>query len=596
MSGLENPHDLTPVRENLPENFTEKFEMKKIIKLAIFTFALFLAANVAAAQDQLSALKWFYKGKSQLEQKSYAAAIDSFSNCIRLQTEDIGCYLNRGTAYYQSKLYDQAIADFGKAIQATPGEAFSYLSRGTAYYAQLNFNAALADFSKAIDLQPVPAAYFSRSLVYCRQGKTTLANADEQKAARLGWKITNPCTDNANQTPGNSNENSSVNKSTANDQRTADRYYNSGKKLFDKKDFDGAIRDFTEAIRLKPDYSLYYNFRADAYEAKNLLDRALTDYTKAIELKKDYSLNYSDRSKVYRKLKRYLEALNDIENAIKFKTSNYPDSLLFTDKIEIYREMKDYPKALEEVDKLVARYENSSGYLIMRAEIRTDLNNKRGAISDYTKIIEDLGNLATLKNVYLSRSALYKQLGEYEKAEQDLQNYSKTNFLLGEIKSANEAASAGNVAKAIGILSKILADNSTNSYLYFERGTLYAKTNEAEKAAADFRNSTRCATRSSDNYYKAESHKKLAQYHYKKAEYKDALFEINESMKINALRFFDNSDELRGSIYFKLGEYQKAIEDFEKAKKNAAFFFLSQEGERNLNEAYCKTGNSKCRK
>ncbi len=65
-----------------------------------------------------------------------------------------------------------------------------------------------------------------------------------------------------------------------------------------KGDLDGALKDYTEAIRLKPDLAEAYNNRGVARAAKGDPDGALKDCTEAIRLKPDYAGAYNNRGKV----------------------------------------------------------------------------------------------------------------------------------------------------------------------------------------------------------------------------------------------------------------------------------------------------------
>ena len=47
---------------------------------------------------------------------------------------------------------------------------------------------------------------------------------------------------------------------------------------------EGALEDFNEAIRLKPDYALAYKNRGNARRAKGDVEGALQDYSEAIRL------------------------------------------------------------------------------------------------------------------------------------------------------------------------------------------------------------------------------------------------------------------------------------------------------------------------
>jgi Flp pilus assembly protein TadD len=47
---------------------------------------------------------------------------------------------------------------------------------------------------------------------------------------------------------------------------------------------EGAVQDYTEAIRLKPDYATAYSDRSIARRAKGDVEGALQDYNEAIRL------------------------------------------------------------------------------------------------------------------------------------------------------------------------------------------------------------------------------------------------------------------------------------------------------------------------
>jgi len=67
-------------------------------------------------------------------------------------------------------------------------------------------------------------------------------------------------------------------------------YNNRGQIYFNKKDYDRAIADFNQAIKLDPnDTDTYYN-RGLAYKNKGSLDLAVQDFNKVLELNDDVEL------------------------------------------------------------------------------------------------------------------------------------------------------------------------------------------------------------------------------------------------------------------------------------------------------------------
>ena len=54
--------------------------------------------------------------------------------------------------------------------------------------------------------------------------------------------------------------------------------------------FDDAIADYNEAIRLRPQHALTYFNRGSAYRKKGQNEQAIADYQKALELSPDLAI------------------------------------------------------------------------------------------------------------------------------------------------------------------------------------------------------------------------------------------------------------------------------------------------------------------
>ena len=63
----------------------------------------------------------------------------------------------------------------------------------------------------------------------------------------------------------------------------ASAYFNRGVAYGYKGDFDRAVRDFDQAIKINPSYEAFYS-RGLTYSNKGLWDRAIQDYDEAIKL------------------------------------------------------------------------------------------------------------------------------------------------------------------------------------------------------------------------------------------------------------------------------------------------------------------------
>ena len=65
---------------------------------------------------------------------------------------------------------------------------------------------------------------------------------------------------------------------------TAITYYNRGNDHYTKAEYDPAMSDLNEAIRLAPNLAVAYLVRGNVYKALGSSDSAINDYTKAIGL------------------------------------------------------------------------------------------------------------------------------------------------------------------------------------------------------------------------------------------------------------------------------------------------------------------------
>ncbi len=89
-----------------------------------------------------------------------------------------------------------------------------------------------------------------------------------------------------------------------------------------KGDYDLALNDFNEAIKLKPtDVSVYLN-RGRTYSNKKNYDLAIDDYNKVIELNPKEAMAYFNRGESYEKKGNALQAIGDYQKVLELDGNN----------------------------------------------------------------------------------------------------------------------------------------------------------------------------------------------------------------------------------------------------------------------------------
>ena len=141
--------------------------------------------------------------------------------------------------------------------------------------------------------------------------------------------------------------------------KTAEDYHARGLAYLNNSDYDNAIADFTQAIKLNPDYSAevyfdrgeaYYK-RGSAYADKGDYNRAIADYTQAIWLNPNDAETYSRRGSAYVIKGDYDNVITDSTQAIRLNPNDayayHWRGFAYDNKGDYDRAIADYETALQ---------------------------------------------------------------------------------------------------------------------------------------------------------------------------------------------------------------------------------------------------------
>jgi tetratricopeptide (TPR) repeat protein len=99
-------------------------------------------------------------------------------------------------------------------------------------------------------------------------------------------------------------------------------YVNRGDIWMEKGEYDIAISDFNEAIRLEPGDATPYCCRGIAWVGKKEYDKAIADSDEAIRIEPRFALAYYNRGVAWRSKAEYDKAISDFSKAIPLDPTN----------------------------------------------------------------------------------------------------------------------------------------------------------------------------------------------------------------------------------------------------------------------------------
>src|SRR5918995_29167 len=399
-----------------------------------------------APQDQ--ALAYLNRGLSESGPGSEARSKDDYKAAIRIFNELIlgspmnpYYYTQRGVIYQTIGEADRAILDYSDAIRLAPRETYPLINRGVLLYLRKDNNeGAIADLTAALKLKPCEvSAWANRGIVYKRKGEIDRAITDFSDGIKCLPPKIEPIKQNlvpdaitsqlSTQTPEQNNL----------ALQAAFIHFQRGLAYYDKQQYDKAIADFTEAIRINPADASGYVGRGAAYLNKDELYRAIADFSEALKLSPGQAFAHLQRGIAYHRIGETDKALADFGEAIRqgMQTS---DLLRLVNQAERGKD----PELARTADQVAHAYYQRGMALI-------DKQDYEGALNDF--------NMTMRINpkeprAYLGRGAAHLKKGDVKQAVADLD-------------------------EAIKLAPGLAFD-------YFERGTAYHAVDDFQHAIADY--------------------------------------------------------------------------------------------------------------
>jgi tetratricopeptide (TPR) repeat protein len=231
--------------------------------------------------------------------------------------------------------------------------AYSYLSAGTAWLRKHMNDRAIADFDEAIRCNP------SEPKAYYYRGLAYFYNWYIQEAIEDFTQALRLVPD-----------------------YTASLYSCRASAYSMIKDRQRAIEDYTREILINPQNAVAYWFRGQQRFQLRDARGAIEDYTQAIELCPLAYDTYEDRASAYAAIGNKKAAIEDCDRIIQIE----PDSFIgYQHRGDILSKFGDYKRAIEDYTEAIRLYPTYSVLYDKRGSARSEIRDKQGAFSDFQK-------------------------------------------------------------------------------------------------------------------------------------------------------------------------------------------------------------------
>jgi tetratricopeptide (TPR) repeat protein len=253
---------------------------------------------------------YLIRGIAYEKKRDYVHAFADFATAVRLNPADPAAFVDRGLTYFKRGDHTHALQDYNQALKLKADFPQALNNRGVSYLHMGLLDRAIQDFTAALQAKPgYRFALYNRGITYRKKGDSVRAAKDLKQSGPFplfgfddfdlasrshtfqiptqGWTYIGPLR--ANESPGPSigtRSSSSGKPATLGSaiQELGNRINNAGKRSY-SEDPDQSIANLDKLISTDPENAFAFNARGIEYLKKGNYDRAIEDFNEAIRLR-----------------------------------------------------------------------------------------------------------------------------------------------------------------------------------------------------------------------------------------------------------------------------------------------------------------------
>jgi tetratricopeptide (TPR) repeat protein len=262
-------------------------------------------------------------------------------------------------------------------------------------------------------------------------------------------------------------------------------YFYRGLAFSFKDEIDNAIADYNQAIKLKPNWAVAHNNRANLYLSKGDFERALPDLDSAVALDPNWVTAHINRGIALVGKKDFDGAIAESTQAINLKPGPF-EAEVYSNRGLAYDGKRDFAKAIADYDMAIALKPSLSTAYYNRGNTHSNMGDFGKAIADYSEALKLEPDYA---EVYGNRGNVYMVLKDFDRAISDFTQEinRRPNYFEPYFNRALAWYIKNEFDKAIDDYTMVIKLKSDVSDAYHNRGSSYAKKGDFDRAIADYK-------------------------------------------------------------------------------------------------------------
>jgi tetratricopeptide (TPR) repeat protein len=152
-----------------------------------------------------------------------------------------------------------------------------------------------------------------------------------------------------------------------------------------KADYERAIEDLSEALRLEPSYSIAFLDRGGVYASKGDYDRAIQDFNQALLYDPKNAYAYYGRGYAYRSKEDYERAIQDYDAGIQLDPKN---AEAVSDRGYVYARKGDDDRAIQDYSEAIRLEPRNTLAFIRRGSAYYRKEDFKRAVQEYEEAIK----------------------------------------------------------------------------------------------------------------------------------------------------------------------------------------------------------------